>query len=135
MLHMQDHEYLPPRLDVPPGVTVYTMNFGQEPHTVTSAQDRALFDVQNIPPGGEPKNFTAPATPGEYPYYCIYHGDAQGNGMAGVLVVRAAPPATTPTPRAPTPMPTVDERDTPLAWGATVAGLLGAALLLARRRG
>jgi len=27
------------------------------------------------------------ATPGEYGYFCTAHGDASGNGMAGVIVV------------------------------------------------
>jgi plastocyanin len=26
-------------------------------------------------------------TQGTYPFFCTFHGDAEGNGMAGVLVV------------------------------------------------
>src|SRR5688572_10100113 len=80
MLHMQGYEYLPKVLEVPAGATVYAMNFPSpdpnatsEPHTVTSSTDRSLFDVQNIPPNGEPREFRAPSVPGEYPFYCVYH--------------------------------------------------------------
>lgn len=134
MLHMEDYAYLPPVLEVPPGVTVYVMNFGQEPHTVTSSTDRSLFDVQNIPPGGEPLNFTAPTQPGEYPYYCIYHGNPPAEGMAGTLVVKAAAPTRPASPTAPTPVtPEADARDTPLAWGASVATVALVAALARRR--
>lgn len=144
MIHMQGNLYvfLPDELEVPAGATVYAMNFPapdpnatNEPHTVTSATDRSLFDVQNIPPTGEPRPFTAPSEPGRYPYYCIYHGDANGAGMAGVLVVTEAAspsPAPSPTPSAP-PASTAEAKDSPAPWLAlvVVAALLAA---LARRR-
>lgn len=128
---MQDYEYLPARVLAPAGATVYAMNMGAESHSVTSSEDRNLFDVQNIEPG-DVKEFSVPATPGEYPFYCVYHGDAQGNGMGGVLVVSATTP---PTPAA-SPTSGADGRggaQTPApVWIGLVA--LFATGALARRR-
>lgn len=132
MLHMQDHQYLPRTLEVEAGATIEAMNFGSsapngtgEPHTVTSATDRSLFDVQGIQPTGEAYPFQAPSIPGEYPFYCIYHGDAQGNGMAGLLLVRAA--------STPAPAPEGSER-TPAPAFLALGALALAALLALRRR-
>lgn len=137
MLHMQDYEYLPARMEAAAGATVLVMNFGQEPHTVT-AVERSLFDVQDIRPGGEPKSFRAPATPGEYPFYCVYHATPETTpeeGMAGVLVVtEATTQATTPASPSPT-TPAQEKKDAPIPGAAIVlaVGALGA-LALGRRR-
>lgn len=142
MLHMQDYKFLPDRLEVPPGAEVVGMNFGpSDPsipkdqwgefyHTITASADRALFDVQRIPPDASPHPFRAPMTPGTYPYFCAYHGDAQGNGMVGTLIV-TQPPANPPTI---TPGATPDANETPAPWVALTLGGVVAALLIARRR-
>lgn len=146
MIHMIEYDYLPETLEVAPGSIVAGMNFGPRDqslpkeqwgeyyHTITSATDRSLFDVQRIPPDTSVHTFTAPATPGTYPYYCVYHGDAQGNGMAGVLVVKegAAPAATTSSPPTPPPASTPaapESKDAPLGLVLTLVGAAGAALL------
>jgi plastocyanin len=147
MLHMQEYSYLPATLEVPAGVEVVAMNFGPANqslprdqwgeyfHTVTSSTDRSLFDVQRIPPDGTPHPFRAPATPGTYPYYCVYHGDAQGNGMAGTLVVTEARGAVTP-PSGTTPTGATPEadNDAPLPAWALIAGCAVAAAALRRSR-
>lgn len=142
MIHMQDHKFLPETLEVPPGAEVVGMNFGpSDPsipkdqwgefyHTITASADRALFDVQQIPPDASPHPFRAPATPGAYPYFCAYHGDAQGNGMVGTLIV-TQPAASSP---AVTPSATPDTNGTPAPWVALTLGGVVAALLIARRR-
>lgn len=150
MLHITAGRYLPDPFEVPPGVEVAIMSFldpNEDPndavHSVTSAPvagyaDKELFHVSNIQPTGEPYFFTSPSAPGTYPYYCIYHGDAQGNGMAGTLVVSGETTATTPpigtTPMPSTSQPVDTQRETP---GAPIAALLvavGAIALAARRR-
>jgi len=147
MLHIYDFRYIPDPLTVPPGATVTVMSFptqGQtaeetEPHTVTSSTDRSLFDVRDIPADGSPHPFTAPAEPGTYPYYCIYHGAPDGSGMAGTLIVDGAAatppgaPAATPT-AAPTATPTEGGANgTPLAGWLLIAASVAAAALLRRR--
>jgi plastocyanin len=65
---------------VAPGATVSVMNMDGEAHTVTADSGNA-FDVNS--PAGKTVAFTAPTTPGSYPYHCTYHGN-----MHGVLVVK-----------------------------------------------
>jgi plastocyanin len=67
-------------LTVSPGATVSVMNMDNVNHTVTS--DRAgLFDDNAT--AGQTTTFTAPTTPGSYPYHCTYHST-----MHGVLIVK-----------------------------------------------
>lgn len=134
MLHIRDYVYLPDPLEVTPGLTVVIMSFPDtnktaeetEPHTVTDVREPPAFDVREIPPDTSQHPFTAPAQPGTYPYFCRYHGDRQGSGMVGTLIVREAaatpPPAASPTPTSETPLPAI----------LGLAALAGAAL--ARRR-
>jgi plastocyanin len=51
-----------------------------EAHTVTADSAKA-FDVKVG--AGSVTTFTAPTTPGSYPFHCTYHGN-----MHGVLIVR-----------------------------------------------
>jgi len=142
MLHIARHRYIPDPFEVPAGEEVVIMSFldpGEDAsdavHSVTSAPveghaDKALFHVTNIQPTGEPYFFTAPAVPGTYPYYCIYHGDAQGNGMAGTLVALEPAAAATPTPT--TPTSESGEQGAPLPALVAIAAL-GLAVALRRR--
>jgi plastocyanin len=52
-------------------------------HTATA--DDGLFDSgdQSL---GDSYAYTF-AEPGRYPYFCRYHGDVEGVGMAGTIVV------------------------------------------------
>lgn len=62
---------------VPPGSTVTVVNEDSAAHTVTSTGAFAL----NLT-GGQTGTFTAPEEPGEYPVFCLFHGN-----MSGTLVV------------------------------------------------
>jgi plastocyanin len=80
-----DNSFSPATYNITAGSAVTWMNAGAMGHTVTS--DTALFDSNNIAPGGSyTYTFT---TAGVYPYYCKYHGAAGGTGMAGSVVVTA----------------------------------------------
>jgi plastocyanin len=79
MIMIQSFQYKTPA-SVSPGATVSVMNMDGEAHTVT-ADSGAAFDVKSPP--GQTVTFTAPSTPGSYPYHCTYHGN-----MHGVLVVK-----------------------------------------------
>lgn len=86
-----DTRFYPERLVVAPGATVrFTNNNSQIIHTLTARDGR--FDADAVEPGTE-TTFTAPATPGEYPFFCKYH---QESGMVGVLVVEAPAQSTAP---------------------------------------
>ncbi|MHA7664247.1 cupredoxin domain-containing protein [Mycolicibacterium sp. HS_4_1] len=67
-------------LTVSPGAKITVVNSDDVAHTVTS-KVKGQFDVKV---GGNAQvTFSAPTTPGRYPYYCVYHP-----GMVGVLIVQ-----------------------------------------------
>lgn len=141
MLHIIDYKYLPDPLEVTPGLTVVVMSFPDtnktanetEPHTVTDVAEPPRFDIRNIPPDASQHPFTAPMEPGTYPYFCRYHGDRQGSGMVGTLIVTDAPATTTPATGSPALTPTSTPNDTPLAPWLLIAAF-GAGAALHRRR-
>lgn len=65
---------------VAPGTTVTVRNNDSVEHSVTS-QTAGQFDVHVD--GTQTGTFTAPAQPGEYAFYCVYHPS-----MKGKLIVR-----------------------------------------------
>jgi plastocyanin len=66
---------------VRPGQQLSIVNNDEMNHTVTSDQN-GLFDIVASGSGGV-TTFTAPATPGTYPFHCKYHAN-----MHGVLTVQ-----------------------------------------------
>ncbi len=65
------------------GQTVAWNNPNDLVHTVTA--DDSSFDSGDVAPRASySRTFD---TPGTYAYYCQYHGDVGGVGMAGVIVV------------------------------------------------
>ena len=66
---------------VSPGQELTIVNNDEENHTVTADQDN-LFDTRVSGSGGF-STFTAPTTPGTYPFHCKYHAS-----MHGVLTVQ-----------------------------------------------
>lgn len=69
MVSMEDFEFRPGTLRVPPGTTVVFVNRGQHPHTAT--EGRGLFDSGILAPGGSFRHTFS--TPGEYTIYCKLH--------------------------------------------------------------
>lgn len=69
---------------VAPGATVTVVNMDSEVHTVTGQGSGSSFDSGTIAGGGT-GTFTAPNSPGEYEFVCIFHGN-----MRGTLVVQEA---------------------------------------------
>ena len=146
MLHLIDYKYIPDPIEVAPGATVVVMSFPDtnktasetEPHTVTDIRcpqtgPCETFDVQNIPPDASQHPFTAPTKLGTYPYFCRYHGDRQGSGMVGTLIVTQAPAAATPSPAGVGATPPASPDETPLAPWLFIAAFAGGAALLRRR--
>lgn len=62
---------------VSPGQQVTVVNKDGANHTVT-ADTNNLFDVR-VSGGGGTATFTAPATPGSYPFHCKYHDNMHGS--------------------------------------------------------
>jgi plastocyanin len=79
-----DFAYLPREITIPAGTTVIWVNDEQPKHTATA--DDGAFDSgdQSL---GDSYSYTFDE-PGSYPYFCRYHGDEGGVGMAGVITVR-----------------------------------------------
>ena len=76
---IQNFAFSPTDLTVAPGATVTVTNKDQVTHTLTAT--KGGFDTGDIP-AGQSKTFTAPKTPGTYPYICSIH-----QYMSGTLVV------------------------------------------------
>ncbi len=86
-----DNFFKPKTLEIEPGTTVKWSNKGRNIHSITPDKGKK-FGKPTLSPGGTYK-FTF-ADPGEYPYYCSFHG-APGSGQYGTIVVKGAAPATT----------------------------------------
>lgn len=78
-----DSAFEPAELSVAAGTTVVWSHEGSAPHTVTA--DDGAFDSGTLN-GGDTFEFTF-EEPGEYPYYCTFHGAEGGEGMAGTIIV------------------------------------------------
>ncbi|GAB3533941.1 hypothetical protein GCM10027403_08800 [Arthrobacter tecti] len=75
---------------VTPGATVTVINNDNEAHTVTGRGSGQSFDTGAVA-GGATATFTAPNTPGEYNFVCIFHGNM--SGTLEVWEASALPPS------------------------------------------
>jgi plastocyanin len=81
---MQNFAFVPQDITISAGTTVTWRNDDNAPHTATA--DDKLFDSGDMAAGDEfSYTFTEP---GVYPYYCVWHGAAGGQGMAGTVTVK-----------------------------------------------
>jgi plastocyanin len=79
--------YTPNCIKVQTGQTVtFTGSFAQHPLAQSCGPESVLFNT-----AGMSKSFTF-ATPGNYGYYCTFHGNQMGQGMAGSIQVVAPLP-------------------------------------------
>ncbi|HEX2281058.1 MAG TPA: plastocyanin/azurin family copper-binding protein, partial [Thermomicrobiales bacterium] len=82
-IHEDHFRFIPSQLTIPAGTTVIWVNDEQAKHTASA--DDGRFDSGDQELGvSYAYTFTEPGT---YPYYCRYHGDVGGVGMAGTIVV------------------------------------------------
>ena len=129
------YRFEPARVEAAPGEVVTVVARGAEPHTVTPVERGAFADARVN--ASETRTFTAPATPGEYPFYCKFHAGPQASpdeAMAGVLVVRAqATPTAGPTPAASATPAATPAKDAPGAGLAPLIVALALVALAARR--
>jgi hypothetical protein len=115
----------------PSGAPITVRNDGQLPHTITAVD--GSFDSGQLQAGA---SFELNLEPGVYKVFCTLHGSAEGNGMAGVLIVDDSTKSAAPVPPA-AKNPGVAAEQTQSTVGlwlvvAAVAG--GAALAILVRR-
>lgn len=79
VISIKDFAYQGPG-SVTAGSTVTVRNLDSVAHTVTADRNKSLFDVTIDP--DSTATFTAPSSPGSYPYHCTFHSN-----MHGTLVV------------------------------------------------
>ena len=82
-VNMVDTAFEPQELTVSVGTTVRWVNDSDLPHTTTA--DDGTWDSGNMDAGAT-FEFTF-EEPGEYPYYCEFHGGPGGEGMSGTITV------------------------------------------------
>ncbi|MFQ5641361.1 MAG: plastocyanin/azurin family copper-binding protein, partial [bacterium] len=91
-ISMKDNFFSPREVAVKPGATITWDNVGQKKHTSTS--DTGIWDSGTVSTGGS-FSWTVPAdaqSGTRLPYFCVFHGDRGGQGMAGVINVNTNPP-------------------------------------------
>jgi plastocyanin len=76
---IQNFAFSPSSTTVAPGTTVTVTNKDQVAHTLTAT--KGGFNTGDIQPG-QSKTFSAPNTPGTYPYMCSIH-----QYMTGMIIV------------------------------------------------
>lgn len=86
-----DDAFATPHVSINPGDVVTWTNNGQMQHTVTASD--ASFDSGTLSPG---QTFSHTFnTPGDFAYYCKFHGTASGTGMVGDITVTGQSTVTT----------------------------------------
>jgi plastocyanin len=83
---MQDSCFTGTAHFAPSGTTINVTNDGGLPHTLTAVD--GSFDTGQVAPGSSVE--LTIDEPGIYRVFCSLHGTAQGEGMAGVLIVGEA---------------------------------------------
>ena len=82
-LTIKNFAFSPSSLTVSAGATVTVRNDDSATHTVTAVNPhQGAFNTGNVGPGGT-VTFTAPSSPGSYPYICMIH-----QFMHGTLTVQ-----------------------------------------------
>lgn len=89
VVQMFDNRYQFTEVTVPVGGTVTFVGAGRNPHNAVSADESwSTEDVFGSPEQHEGDKATLTfEQPGEYVFFCTFHGNAGGDGMAGTLIV------------------------------------------------
>ncbi|MFQ5640655.1 MAG: plastocyanin/azurin family copper-binding protein, partial [bacterium] len=101
IVQMKDNFFSPKNVTAQPGTKIIWQNVGRKDHTSTS--DTGVFDSGNVAQGRS-YSWTVPSnaqTGTNFPYFCVYHGDKGGQGMAGTIAVgdgSGTPPPPVPPP-------------------------------------
>lgn len=92
VVRMLDNRYSPSDITIPVGGSVTFVGAGRNPHNAVAADgswstEEAFGDLEMH--DGDQATITFDE-PGTYTFFCTFHGNAQGQGMAGTLTVVAA---------------------------------------------
>ena len=92
VVDMFDNRFEYTEIRIPVGGSVTFVGAGRNPHNATAADGswstEDIFGSLEQLDGDEA--LLTFETPGEYVFYCTFHGNAQGAGMAGTLTVAAS---------------------------------------------
>lgn len=89
VVEMYDNRFQYTEIEIPVGGTVTWVGAGRNPHNAVEAN--GVWSTESV--FGSLDQFEGDEAvmtydePGEYAFFCTYHGSAKGDGMAGVLVV------------------------------------------------
>ena len=91
-VRMFDNRFEYNEIHIPPGGSVNFVGAGRNPHNaVASDQSWSTEDVFGTLEQLEGDEAVIDfEQPGEYSFFCTFHGNAEGSGMAGVVIVEAA---------------------------------------------
>jgi plastocyanin len=92
VVEMYDNRFQYTEIKIPVGGTVNWVGGGRNPHNAVAADgewstESAFGSLDQFE--GDEAQLTYDE-PGEYPFFCTYHGNARGAGMSGVLIVGAS---------------------------------------------
>lgn len=88
-VEMYDNRFQYTEIRLPVGGTIEWLGAGRNPHNAAAAD--GSWSTEDV--FGSLEQFEGDSAvltyeePGEYVFYCTFHGNAQGDGMAGVLIV------------------------------------------------
>jgi plastocyanin len=88
-VEMYDNRFQYTEIRVPVGGTIEWLGAGRNPHNVVAAD--GSWSTEEV--FGSPEQYEGDSAvltyeePGEYVFFCTFHGNAQGGGMAGLLIV------------------------------------------------
>jgi plastocyanin len=88
-VEMYDNRFQYTEITIPAGGSVTWVGAGNNPHNAVAANEEwsteTVFGSLQMEEGDEA--VLTYDQPGTYNFYCTFHGSAEGDGMAGVLVV------------------------------------------------
>ena len=92
VVDMFDNRYEVTEVNVTVGGTVSFVGAGRNPHNAVAADgswstEDVFGSLEQLEGDEAVLTFDEP---GEYPFFCTFHGNADGDGMAGTLVVAPA---------------------------------------------
>lgn len=89
VVEMYDNRFQYTEIRIPVGGSVNWIGAGRNPHNAVEANERwsteSVFGSLDQFEGDEA--ILTYDEPGEYVFFCTFHGNAQGAGMAGTLIV------------------------------------------------
>ena len=88
-VEMYDNRFQYSEIRIPVGGTINWLGAGRNPHNAVAAD--GSWSTEDV--FGSLEQYEGDSAvltydqPGEYVFYCTFHGNAEGDGMAGVLIV------------------------------------------------